>query len=164
MPLKRITACSSTLSLMCVTFSAFLLCHCYMLKLNFQEQSRWAFPGHKPKLEDLKVLRRSPDLFNNVKVGQGQLQLIIKHILFYHTCIWELQPFWSSDLKQSNEYSIKQPSDCWETNFYIIMWQSKWVALDKRSQVSLTFGTYIKPLSHKVKHFSKVLWIRLKQL
>ena len=23
------------------------------------------------KLEDLKVLRRSPDLFNNVKLGQG---------------------------------------------------------------------------------------------
>ena len=35
-------------------------------------------------LEDLKVLRRSPELFNNVKIGQGQLQLIIKHILFYH--------------------------------------------------------------------------------
>ena len=44
------------------------------------------------KLEDLKVLRRSPDLFKNVKIGQGQLQLIIKHILFYH--IWGLQPFW----------------------------------------------------------------------
>ena len=31
------------------------------------------------------------------------------------------------------------------------------MALDKRSQGSLTFGTYIKPLSHKVinKHFSK---------
>ena len=27
------------------------------------------------KLEDLKVLRRSPDLLNNVKIGQGQLQL-----------------------------------------------------------------------------------------
>ena len=51
----------------------------------------------KNKLEDLKVLRRSPDLFNNVKIGQGQLPLIlIKHILFYH--IWGLQPFWSSDL------------------------------------------------------------------
>ena len=61
------------------------------------------------KLEDLKVLRRSPDIFNYVKIGQGQLQLIIKHILFYH--IWGLQPFWSSDLKQSNEYSIKQPDD-----------------------------------------------------
>ena len=43
------------------------------------------------KLEDLKVLKCSPDLFNNVKIGQGQLQLIMKHILFY-------QPFWSSDL------------------------------------------------------------------
>ena len=60
------------------------------------------------KLEDLKVLRRSPDLFNNVKIGKG-FTAIIKHILFYH--IWGLQPFWSSDLKQSNEYSIKQPSD-----------------------------------------------------
>ena len=48
------------------------------------------------KLEDLKVLRRSPDLFNNVKIGQGQLQLIMEHILFYH--IWGLQTFWSSDL------------------------------------------------------------------
>ena len=38
-----------------------------------------------PKLEDLKVLRRSPDLFNNVKIVKV-LQLIIKHILFYH--IW----------------------------------------------------------------------------
>ena len=55
------------------------------------------------------VLRRSPDLFNYVEIGQGQLQLIIKHILFYH--IRGLQPFWSSDLKQSKEYSIKKPSD-----------------------------------------------------
>ena len=47
------------------------------------------------KLEDLKVLRCSPDIFNYVKIGQGQLQLIIKHILVYH--IWGLQPFWSSD-------------------------------------------------------------------
>ena len=31
------------------------------------------------------------------------LLFIIKHILFYH--IWGLQPFWSSGLKQSNEYS-----------------------------------------------------------
>ena len=30
------------------------------------------------KLEDLKVLKRSPDLFNNVKIGQGQLRLIIQ--------------------------------------------------------------------------------------
>ena len=25
--------------------------------------------------------------------------------------LWGLRPFWLSDLKQSNEYSIKQPSD-----------------------------------------------------
>ena len=43
----------------------------------------------KCKLEDLKVLRRSPDLLNNVKIGQGQLQLIMEQILFYH--IWGLQ-------------------------------------------------------------------------
>ena len=38
----------------------------------------------KLKLEDLKVLRRSPDLLNNVKIDQGQLQLIMEQILFYH--------------------------------------------------------------------------------
>ena len=48
------------------------------------------------KLEDLKVPRRSPDLLNNVKIGQGQLQLIMEQILFYH--IWGFQQFWSSDL------------------------------------------------------------------
>ena len=36
---------------------------------------------NKRKLEDLKVLTRLPDLFNNVKIGQGQLQLIIKHFV-----------------------------------------------------------------------------------
>ena len=66
------------------------------------------------KLEDLKVLKRSPDLLDNIKIGQGQLWLVKNHILFYH--IWGLQPFWSSDLKQSNEYSNKQPSDFCETN------------------------------------------------
>ena len=30
------------------------------------------------ELEDLKVLKRSPDLLNNVKIGQGQLQLIME--------------------------------------------------------------------------------------
>ena len=44
------------------------------------------------KLEDLKVLRRSPDLLNNVKIGQGQLQHIMKQILFLP------YTFWSSDL------------------------------------------------------------------
>ena len=32
----------------------------------------------KVKLEDLKVLRRSPDHLNNVKIVQGQLQLIME--------------------------------------------------------------------------------------
>ena len=50
------------------------------------------------KLENLKVLRRSPDLFNNVKIGQGQLLLKVKHI-FVLTHMG-LQPFWSSDLKK----------------------------------------------------------------
>ena len=44
------------------------------------------------KLEDLKVLRRSPDLLNNVKISQGQLQLIMEQILFLP------YTFWSSDL------------------------------------------------------------------
>ena len=30
------------------------------------------------KLEDLKALKRSPDLLNNVKIGQGKLRLIIQ--------------------------------------------------------------------------------------
>ena len=33
------------------------------------------------KLEDLKVLKRSPDLLINVKIVHGQL---MKHILLYH--------------------------------------------------------------------------------
>ena len=44
------------------------------------------------KLEDLKVLKRSPDLLNNIKIGQGQLQLIMEQILFLP------YTFWSSDL------------------------------------------------------------------
>ena len=46
---------------------------------------------HYLRLEDLKVLRRSPDLYN-VKIGQGQLQLIMEQILFLP------YTFWSSDL------------------------------------------------------------------
>ena len=30
------------------------------------------------------VLMRSPDLLNNVKIGQGQLKLIMEQILFYY--------------------------------------------------------------------------------
>ena len=47
------------------------------------------------------------DLFNNVKIGQGQLQLIIKHILFYH--IWGLQPFRSSDLNNLTNTPSNSP-------------------------------------------------------
>ena len=46
----------------------------------------------KARLEDLKVLKRSPDLLNNVKIGQGQLQLLMEQILF------SPYTFWSSDL------------------------------------------------------------------
>ena len=38
------------------------------------------------QLEDLTVLKRSPDHLNNVKIGQDQLQLIMKHIMFYGGC------------------------------------------------------------------------------
>ena len=33
---------------------------------------------NNPELEDLKVLKHSPDLLNNVKISQGQLRLIIQ--------------------------------------------------------------------------------------
>ena len=50
------------------------------------------YPLRFLKLEDLKVLRGSPDLLNNVKIGQGILQLIMEQILFLPYI------FWSSDL------------------------------------------------------------------
>ena len=59
------------------------------------------------ELEDLKVLRHSPDLLNNVKIGQGQLQLIMEQILFYH--IWGLQTFWSSDLNSLMNNPLNSP-------------------------------------------------------
>ena len=71
------------------------------------------------KLEDLKVLRRSPDLLNNCKTGQGQLQLIMKHILFYHNmgvaAILVQQPKQSnspviSEKKCSDRYVVVQMS------------------------------------------------------
>ena len=43
------------------------------------------------------VLKHSPDLLNNVKIGQGQLRLVTETYLVYH--IWGWRPFWSSDLK-----------------------------------------------------------------
>ena len=45
------------------------------------------------KLEDLKVLRRSPALLNNVKIGQGQLQLIV--CLFVLLLYVPSQQLWS---------------------------------------------------------------------
>ena len=38
------------------------------------------------KLMDLTALKRSPDLLNNVTIGQDELWLIMKHILFYGGC------------------------------------------------------------------------------
>ena len=35
------------------------------------------------QLKDLTVLKRSPDLLYNFKIGQDQLKLIMKHILFF---------------------------------------------------------------------------------
>ena len=58
-------------------------------------------------LGDLKVLRRSPDLLNHVIIGQGQLQLIMEQILFYH--IWGLQPFLSSDLNNQMNNPSNSP-------------------------------------------------------
>ena len=54
----------------------------------------------KNKLEDLTVLKRSPELLNNVKKRS-------RSTTAYNETYFVL----SSDLKQSNEYSIKQPSD-----------------------------------------------------
>ena len=56
------------------------------------------FASEKCKLEDLKVLRHSPDLFNNVNIGQGQLLLIIN--IFCSTIYGVACKFWSSDLKK----------------------------------------------------------------
>ena len=89
-------------SRVCVNSKWYLACWSTLLSLQFDMQHDHF---QKRKLEDLKVLRRSPDLFNNVKIGQGQLQLIMEQILFYH--IWGLQTFWSSDLN----YLMNNPSN-----------------------------------------------------
>ena len=39
--------------------------------------------SNNKQLADLEVLMRSTDLLNNIKIGQGQLQLIMKQFLFY---------------------------------------------------------------------------------
>ena len=48
--------------------------------LNWENQTWYG------KLEELTVLKRSPDLLNTVKIGQDQLQIIMKIILFYGGC------------------------------------------------------------------------------
>ena len=58
------------------------------------------------KLEDLTVLKRSPDLLNNVKIGQDQLRLIMKQISFYVAVAISVK--WP---KKYNEYSIKHPNN-----------------------------------------------------
>ena len=67
----------------------------------------------KAKLEDLKVLKRSPDLLNNVKIGHSQLDLLLKHILLYP--IWAWWPFWLSIIfifwNLHMKFEFKQPSD-----------------------------------------------------
>ena len=56
-----------------------------MLKTVFKRDSQSLKAAKQDlKLEDLKDLRRSPDLLNNVKIGQGQLQLIMEQILFFN--------------------------------------------------------------------------------
>ena len=66
------------------------------------------------KLEDLKVLKRSPDLLNNVKIGHGQLRLIIQTyfvlpymgmvaiLVKYHIYIYSILHM---------KFELKQPSD-----------------------------------------------------
>ena len=63
-----------------------------MLKFDLFSSVRALKIKGRSQLEDLKVLRRSPDLLNNVKIGQGQLQLLMEQILFLP------YTFWSSDL------------------------------------------------------------------
>ena len=57
-----------------------------MLSQSWSGSKPFAKVISRRQLEDLTVLKRSPDLLNNVKIGQDQLQLIIKHILFYGGC------------------------------------------------------------------------------
>ena len=59
----------------CLCLTKRVILYAYWVKMKKKKQK---------KLEDLKVLGRSPDLLNNFKTGQGQVQLIMKRILFYH--------------------------------------------------------------------------------
>ena len=63
-------------------------CHSHHVRLyaDLEGGTGGPDPREKSQLEDLTVLKRSPDLLNIVKIGQDQLQLIMKHILFYGGC------------------------------------------------------------------------------
>ena len=78
-------------ALMCLTTHFYRLIHqCPVRVPNGQGKvSEICFffkPGNNV-LEELTVLKRSPDLLNNVKIGQDQLQLIMKHFLFYGVAV-----------------------------------------------------------------------------
>ena len=57
-------------------------------------QTHKGIANTRKKLEHLK---HSPDLLNNVKIGHGQLRLIIQ--TYFVSTIFGQWPFWSSDLK-----------------------------------------------------------------
>ena len=57
----------------------------------------------------MKVLRRSPDLLNNVKIGEDFKAINKTYFFLPYIGVADI-------LVKSNEYSIKQPSDFWETN------------------------------------------------
>ena len=52
-----------------------LVCITMLIRLFVEVDMFSVFPimDWKKKQEDLKVLRRSPDRLNNVKIGQGQM-------------------------------------------------------------------------------------------
>ena len=113
-------------------------------------------PQPTEKLEDLKVLKRSPDLLNNVEIGQGQLRLIIQtyFVLPYMGSGHFDQVSPKNNIIFKLFYLLNTPN--WvRTAQWILrkrcldMYKAVpiWVALDERSKVSLTFGAYIKPVS-----------------
>ena len=66
---------------------------CLNVKHQFKQNFNQIIPlidlinfTYNNKLENLTVLKHSHDLLNSIKIGQDQLQLITKHILFYGGC------------------------------------------------------------------------------
>ena len=92
---------------------------------------RWA------KLEDLKVLKRSPDLLNNAIIGHCQLRLIIQtyFVLPYMGMVailvkYHIYIYWILHMK----FEFIQPSNFrGEMMFRYVCGSPKWVALDERS-------------------------------